>query len=84
MMKARRSVRKKDRRAVCGQACNSDHEGADGSCYINPLSNGGFEVVWSKHGCVATFNREREALGYCNSCTNSQTYRSDDLARHHR
>jgi hypothetical protein len=57
---------------------------ADGSYYINPLSNGGFEVVWSKHGCVATFNREREALEYSNSCTNSQTYRSDDIAKRKR
>jgi hypothetical protein len=67
-----------------GGGGNEGGNSADGSYYINPLSNGGFEVVWSKHGCVATFNREREALEYSNSCTNSQTYRSDDIAKRHR
>jgi len=66
------------------QAAGGGGEGADGSHYINPLQNGGFEVVWSKHGCVATFTRQGDPLGYSNSCTNSQTYRSDDIAKRHR
>jgi hypothetical protein len=41
-------------------------------------------VVWSKHGCVATFTRQGDPLGYSNSCTNSQTYRSDEIAKRHR
>jgi hypothetical protein len=57
---------------------------ADGSHYINPLSNGGFEVVWSKHGCVATYSKQGDPLGYSGSCTNSQTYRSDDIAKRKR
>jgi hypothetical protein len=69
---------------AAGNGGGGGDNSADGSYYINPLSNGGLEVVWSKHGCVATFNREREALEYSNSCTNSQTYRSDDIAKRHR
>ena len=63
---------------------NGGGDGADGSHYINPLQNGGFEVVWSKHGCVGTFTRQGDPLGYSNSCTNSQTYRSDEIAKRHR
>jgi hypothetical protein len=63
---------------------NGGGDGADGSHYINPLQNGGFEVVWSKHGCVATFTKQGDPLGYSNSCTNSQTYRSDEIAKRHR
>jgi hypothetical protein len=63
---------------------NGGGNSADGSYYINPLSNGGFEVVWSKHGCVATFSKQGDPLGYSNSCTNSQTYRSDEIAKRHR
>jgi len=69
------------------QAAGSGKDGGnsgDGSYYINPLNNGGFEVVWSKHGCVATFTRQGDPLGYSNSCTNSQTYRSDEIAKRHR
>jgi hypothetical protein len=63
---------------------NGGGDGADGSYYINPLQNGGFEVVWSKHGCVATFTKQGDALGYSNSCAHSQTYRPDEIARRHR
>jgi hypothetical protein len=66
------------------QAASGGNGGADGSHYINPLQNGGFEVVWSKHGCVATFTKQGDPLGYSNSCTNSQTYRSDEIAKRHR
>jgi hypothetical protein len=41
-------------------------------------------VVWSKHGCVATFTKQGDPLAYSNSCTNSQTYRSDEIATRHR
>lgn len=54
---------------------NGGGNSGDGSYYINPLNHGGFEVVWSKHGCVATFTKQGDPLGYSNSCTNSQTYR---------
>lgn len=56
----------------------------DGDYYINRLNNGGFEVVWSTHGCVGTFTRDGEPLGYSNSCTNSQTQRSSQIAKRER
>jgi hypothetical protein len=69
---------------AAGGAGDGGGNSADGSYYINPLNDGGFEVVWSKHGCVATFTRKGEPLGYSNSCTNSQTYRSDEVAKRRR
>jgi hypothetical protein len=60
---------------------NGGGNSADGSYYINPLNNGGFEVVWSKHGCVATFTRQGDPLVDSNGYTNSQTHRSDDIAK---
>ncbi len=43
---------------------NGGADGADGSYYINPLQNGGIEVVWSKHGCVATFTKQADSRGF--------------------
>jgi hypothetical protein len=63
---------------------NGGGNSGDGSYYVNPLQDGGFEVVWSTHGCVATFTRNGDPLGYSNSCTDSQTYRSDEIAKRHR
>lgn len=60
------------------------HNSGDGDYYINRLNNGGFEVVWSTHGCVGTFTRDGEPLGYSNSCTNSQTERSSQIAKRER
>ena len=56
---------------------------ADGSYYINPLNNGGFEVVW-KNSCVASYTKQGDPLGYSNDCKNDQTYRSDEIAKRHR
>jgi hypothetical protein len=55
----------------------------DGSYYINPLSDGGFEVVW-KNSCVASYTKQGDPLGYSNDCKNDQTYRSDEIAKRHR
>jgi hypothetical protein len=56
---------------------------ADGSYYINPLNNGGFEVVW-KNSCVASYTKQGDPLGYSTDCKNDQTYRSDEIAKRHR
>lgn len=60
---------------------HSGGNGGDGSYYINPLSTGGFEVVW-KNSCVASYTKHGEPLGYTSDCTEKQTYRSDDIAKH--
>lgn len=57
--------------------------GNDGSYYINPLNDGGFEVVW-KNSCVATYTRHGDPLGYTSDCKNDQTYRSDQIAKQRR
>jgi hypothetical protein len=56
---------------------------SDGSYYVNPLNDGGFEVVW-KNSCVASYTRHGDPLGYSNDCNNNQTYRSDEIAKRHR
>jgi len=53
----------------------------DGSHSINRMSNGGFEVVWSKHGCIASFNKHGQPMGHSNGCTQSQVERSGQIAR---
>jgi hypothetical protein len=67
-----------------GGHSNSGKNSGDGEYYINRMQNGNFEVVWSTHGCVGTFTRNGEPLGYSNSCTNSQTERSSQIAKHQR
>ncbi|MEY2919890.1 MAG: hypothetical protein RL261_1195 [Pseudomonadota bacterium] len=62
---------------------NGGGNSADSSYYINPLTNGGFEVVW-KNSCVASYSRQGDPLGYSNDCKNDQTYRSDEIAKRHR
>ena len=67
-----------------GGISNSGSTGGDGSHSINRMSNGGFEVVWSKHGCIASFNKHGQPMGYSNGCTQSQVERSDQIARNER
>jgi hypothetical protein len=56
----------------------------NGDYSINRMSNGGFEVVWTKHGCIATFNARGEAKNYSNGCNDNQISRSQDIARQQR
>jgi hypothetical protein len=56
----------------------------NGDYSINRMSNGGFEVVWTKHGCIATFNARGEAMHYSNGCNDNQISRSQDIARQQR
>jgi hypothetical protein len=69
--------------AARGGGGNGGGHSGDGSYYINPLSNGGFEVVW-KNSCVASYTKQGDPLGYSNDCKNDQTYRSDEIAKRHR
>jgi hypothetical protein len=64
-------------------AASGGGHGSDGSYYVNPLNDGGFEVVW-KNSCVASYTRHGDPLGYSNDCNNNQTYRSDEIAKRHR
>jgi hypothetical protein len=66
-----------------GGGGNGGGNSANGSYYINPLNNGGFEVVW-KNSCVATYTKQGDPLGYSNDCKNDQTYRSDEIAKRKR
>jgi hypothetical protein len=70
--------------AAGGGNGGGNNNSGDGSYYVNPLNNGGFEVVWNKNSCVASYSKHGDPLGYSNDCTNSQTYRSDDIAKRHR
>jgi hypothetical protein len=60
-----------------------NHSG-NGDYSINRLSNGGLEVVWTQHGCIATFNSRREAMHYSSGCNDNQISRSQDIARRER
>jgi len=53
-----------------GEQAAGGGNSADGSYYMNPLSNGGFEVVW-KNSCVASYTRQRDMLGYADACNNN-------------
>jgi hypothetical protein len=68
---------------AAGGANSGGHNNNSSDYYINPLSNGGFEVVW-KNSCVASYSKHGDPLGYTSDCKNNQTYRSDDIAKNRR
>ena len=68
---------------AAGGGNSGGHNNNSSDYYINPLNNGGFEVVW-KNSCVASYSKHGDPLGYTSDCTNSQTYRSDDIAKNRR
>jgi hypothetical protein len=68
---------------AAGGGNSGGHNNNSSDYYINPLSNGGFEVVW-KNSCVASYSKHGDPLGYTSDCSNSQTYRSDDIAKNRR
>jgi len=66
---------------------NSGHangNSGNGNCSINRMSNDGFEVLWTKHGCIVTFNARGEAMHYSHGCNGNQISRSQDIARQQR
>jgi hypothetical protein len=67
-----------------GGPANKGNDNGNGDYRINRLSNGGFEVVWTKHGCIATFNSRGDAMNYSNGCNDSQISRSQEIARRER
>lgn len=59
--------------------------GSSGGEYeINRLSNGGFEVVWPRNGCIGTFNSAGEAMSFNERCNDELIARSREIARRER
>jgi hypothetical protein len=59
---------------------NSGH----GDYSINRMSNGGFEVVWEKVGCIASFNSRGEAMSFSDKCNDDLNARSREIAKRER
>ena len=51
---------------------------------INRMSNGGFEVVWEKVGCIASYNSRGEAMSFSNKCNDNLISRSNEIAKRER
>lgn len=62
--------------ACGGASASSDYD-------INRLSNGGFEVVWPKQGCIASYNAKGQAMSYNEQCNDKIISRSEQIARNH-
>ena len=59
--------------------------GSSGGEYeINRLSDGGFEVVWPRRGCIGTFNSRGEAMSFNERCNDDLIGRSREIARRER
>lgn len=53
-----------------------------GSDYdINRMSNGGFEVIWPKQGCIASYNAKGQSMHYNEQCNDKTITRSEEIAR---
>jgi len=48
------------------------------------MSNGGFEVVWEKGGCIASFNSQGEAMSFSDKCNDDLNARSREIAKRER
>jgi hypothetical protein len=59
---------------------NSGH----GDYSINRMSNGGFEVVWEKVGCIASFNSRGDAMSFSDKCNDDLNARSREIAKRER
>ena len=51
---------------------------------INRMSNGGFEVVWEKVGCIASYNSQGEAMSFSDKCNDNLIAKSNEIARRER
>jgi hypothetical protein len=59
---------------------NSGH----GDYSINRMSNGGFEVVWPKVGCITSFNSRGEPMNFGDQCNDDLIARSREIAKRER
>jgi hypothetical protein len=48
---------------------------------INRMSNGGFEVVWEKVGCIASYNSRGEAMSFSDKCNDHLISKSNEIAK---
>ena len=67
-----------------GSGSNSYNGGSRDEHDINRLSNGGFEVVWPKRGCIASYNRNGDAMSFNRECDDNLISRSNDIAKRQR
>jgi hypothetical protein len=51
---------------------------------INRMSNGGFEVVWEKVGCIASYNAQGNAMSFSEKCNDNLIARSNEIAKRQR
>jgi hypothetical protein len=51
---------------------------------INRMSNGGFEVVWEKVGCIASYNSRGEAMSFSDKCNDHLISKSNEIATRQR
>jgi len=51
---------------------------------INRMSNGGFEVVWEKVGCIASYNSRGEAMSFSDKCNDHLISKSNEIAKRER
>jgi len=51
---------------------------------INRMSNGGFEVVWEKVGCIASYNSRGEAMSFSDKCNDNLISKSNEIAKRQR
>jgi len=66
-----------------GYGNTGGHSGSSGYS-INRLSNGGFEVVREKVGCIASFNSRGQAMSFSDKCNDDLIARSNEIARRER
>jgi hypothetical protein len=62
----------------------SGSSASGGDYSINRLSNGSFEVVWPRRGCIGTFNSRGEPMSFNDSCNDDLISRSREIARRER
>ncbi|MFZ4537225.1 hypothetical protein [Propionivibrio sp.] len=67
-----------------GSGSNSYSGGSRDEHDINRLSNGGFEVVWPKRGCIASYNRNGDAMSFNRECDDNLISRSNTIAKRER
>jgi hypothetical protein len=67
------------------RAGGGGHGSSGSSDYaINRMSNGGFEVVWEKVGCIASYNVQGNAMSFSDKCNDNLISRSNEIAKRQR
>ena len=70
--------------AHAGGGGNTGGHSGSSDYSINRMSNGGFEVVWEKVGCIASYNSRGEAMSFSDKCNDHLISRSNEIAKRER